>query len=128
MQIGSLILVVFTILVYPSFVWSSEYKSVCSSSDKDVQDAKQLLKSSRAYLSELKSINSGSFKSTNASPETIASLVDEKYKLVESFESIAVSAELIASKSTSCPVKNGTTFCLMFQLAFDIWRIWSVSN
>ncbi len=118
MQLGSLILVVFTILYYPSVAWSSEYKSVCSLSEKDVQDAKQLIESSRAYLSQLKSINSDSFKRIDASPETIAALVDEKYKVVEAFQSILVSAESIASKSTSCPVKDWNN--IMFNLSVNL--------
>jgi hypothetical protein len=110
-----LVLMFFT---YSAFVWSSEYSVVCSTSEKDVSDARDIVKSSKKYLLQLKRINHQSFKNINASSESVASLVDEKNKLIEAFEDIINSAEAIESKSTQCATKEWNK--ILYNVAFNI--------
>ncbi|HEY6530613.1 MAG TPA: hypothetical protein VIZ65_18140 [Cellvibrionaceae bacterium] len=104
--------------LFSSAVWSHEYNAVCGVSDKDVLDAKGVLKSSNKYLATLNGIDFKSFKNIKASSENVASLVEEKTKLIKSFESIVSSAESLQSKSTKCSAQEWNN--ILYNVAFSI--------
>ena len=115
-KITNTLLMLFSL--FSAAVWSQEYNAVCSVSDKDVLDAKGVLKSSNKYLASLNGIDFQSFKNIKASPENLASLVEEKNKLIKSFESIVNSAESLQSKSTKCSAQEWNN--ILYNVAFSI--------